>query len=189
VWIHHETGIFTPRQLLSRTALEPSMPAASVRTEIRRLDPNLPVTWILTSEQVLSKSLEARRFNMLLLSGYAIVALALCSVGIHGLLTQVVGQRTHEIGVRMALGAHSTDVVREILRVTAAGVTTGALTGLIASGLMSGLVRHMLFGISPIDPGLYATVVTIVLVVAFAAAYAPARRAVRIDPVIALRTE
>ena len=187
VWIHHEAGIFTPRQLLIRTALDPSALAAAVRAEIRRLDPNLPVTRILTSAQVLSKSLEARRFNMLLLSGYAIVALALCSVGIYGLLTQIVGQRTHEIGVRMALGAHSRDVVRHILRGTAAGVVAGGLIGLLAAVLLSGVVRHMLFGISPTDPGLYATVIAVVLFVALAAAYAPARRATRIDPVIAAR--
>ena len=189
VWIHHEAGIFTPRQLLIRTALDPSALAAGVRAEIRRLDPNLPVTRILTSAQVLSKSLEARRFNMLLLSGYAIVALALCSVGIYGLLTQIVGQRTHEIGVRMALGAHSRDVVRHILRGTAAGVVAGGLIGLLAAVLLSGVVRHMLFGISPTDPGLYATVIAVVLFVALAAAYAPARRATRIDPVIALRAQ
>ena len=189
VWIHHEAGIFAPRQLLIRTALDPSALAAGVRAEIRRLDPNLPVTRILTSTQVLSKSLEARRFNMLLLSGYAIVALALCSVGIYGLLSQIVGQRTHEIGVRMALGAHSRDVVRHILRGTAAGVVAGGLIGLVAAVLLSGVVRHMLFGISPTDPGLYATVIAVVLFVALAAAYAPARRATRIDPVIALRTQ
>jgi len=189
VWIHHEAGVFTPRQLLIRTALDPSALAAAVRAEIRRLDPNLPVARILTSAQVLSKRLEARRFNMLLLSGYAIVALALCSVGIYGLLTQIVGQRTHEIGVRMALGAHSRDVVRHILRGTAAGVVAGGLIGLLAAVLLSGVVRHMLFGISPTDPGLYATVIAVVLFVALVAAYAPARRATRIDPVIALRTQ
>jgi putative ABC transport system permease protein len=189
VWIHHEAGIFTPRQLLIRTSLDPSALAAPVRSVIRQLEPNLPVSRILTSNEVLAKSLEARRFNMLLLTGYALVALALCSVGIYGLLTQIVGQRTHEIGVRMALGAHSTDVVRHVLRDTAIGVAAGSTAGLVAAVLLSDLVRHMLFGISPRDPTLYATVVGMVMLVALAAAYTPARRATRIDPVVALRTQ
>jgi putative ABC transport system permease protein len=136
---------------------------------------------------MLARSLEARRFNMLLLSGYAIVALALCSVGIYGLLTQVVGQRRHEIGVRMALGAQPRDVVRHVLRGTAVGVLAGGLSGLVVALIASRLVRHMLFGVSPTDPTLYAAVMGVVLSVALAAAYAPARQAIRIDPLIALR--
>jgi predicted lysophospholipase L1 biosynthesis ABC-type transport system permease subunit len=189
VWIHYESGIFTPRQLLIRTLLDPSSLAAAVRTEIRQLDPNLPVSGILTSGEVLAKSLGARRFNMLLLTGYACVALALCSVGIYGLLAQIVGRRTHEIGVRMALGAHSTDVVRHVLRDTAIGVAAGSTAGLVAAVLLSDLVRHMLFGISPKDPVVYAIVVGIVMAIALATAYTPARRATRIDPVVALRTQ
>ena len=147
--------------------------AAAVRTEIRQLDPNLPVSGILTSGEVLAKSLGARRFNMLLLTGYACVALALCSVGIYGLLAQIVGRRTHEIGVRMALGAHSTDVVRHVLRDTAIGVAAGSTAGLVAAVLLSYLVRHMLFGISPKDPVVYAIVVEASIVEMFIAAFIP----------------
>jgi predicted permease len=187
VWIDHATGIFTPRRLLVRTAVEPGAVVSPIRAGVREIDRNLPLTHVTTAREMLARSLEARRFNMLLLSGYAIVALALCSVGIYGLLTQVVGQRRHEIGVRMALGAQPRDVVRHVLRGTAVGVLAGGLSGLVVALIASRLVRHMLFGVSPTDPTLYAAVMGVVLSVALAAAYAPARQAIRIDPLIALR--
>jgi putative ABC transport system permease protein len=102
-------------------------------------------------------------------------------------MAYAVSQRAHEIGVRMALGAQPRDVVRHVLRGTAVGVLAGGLSGLVVALIASRLVRHMLFGVSPTDPTLYAAVMGVVLSVALAAAYAPARQAIRIDPLIALR--
>ena len=126
---------------------------------------------------------------MLLLATYGLVGLLLCAVGVYGLLAQAVGQRTREIGVRMALGARPADVVRHVVLGVSTGVVTGCIAGAVAAGAVSGFVRHMLFQVSPTEPAVYAAVIVLVLGVALLAAYIPARRATRIDPLEALRAD
>jgi ABC-type antimicrobial peptide transport system permease subunit len=165
----------------------PAPLADAIRATIREIDPNLPVSRIETMAAVRGKTLAERRFNMLLLLTYGLVGLALCAVGVYGLLSQAVGQRTREIGVRMALGARPGDVVRHVLLGAAASVVVGCVIGATAAVLLSRFVRHMLFEVSPTEPAVYAAVLGLVLVVALLAAYLPARRATRIDPLEALR--
>jgi ABC-type antimicrobial peptide transport system permease subunit len=180
--------MYPPTQLVVRTGVPPGPLADPVRAAIRDLDPNLPADHIETMAGVKARGLAERRFNMLLLLTYGLVGLALCAVGVYGLLAQAVGQRTREIGVRMALGARPGDVVRHVVRGTAMSVVIGGVAGLGAAFILSRLVRHMLFQVSPTEPAIYAGVLVVVFAVALLAAYLPARRATRIDPVVALRS-
>jgi putative ABC transport system permease protein len=126
---------------------------------------------------------------MQLLAEFAVVALLLCSLGIYGLLSQIIGHRTREIGVRLALGARPADVVRHVVGGTAAAVAAGAFAGTGAALLLSRLVRRMLFSVSPTEPLVYAAIVCVMMTVALVAAWMPARRAAKLDPLTALRHE
>jgi ABC-type antimicrobial peptide transport system permease subunit len=142
-----------------------------------------------TMESAISDSLAQRRFAMVLLAAFAALALLLASVGIYGVIAYIVGQRTQEIGIRMALGAHRLDVLRlmlwEGMRLALIGVAIGIAAGLALTRLMA----KMLYGISATDPLTFSGVVMILLLVAVAACYLPARRAARINPMQALRSE
>jgi ABC-type antimicrobial peptide transport system permease subunit len=140
-------------------------------------------------EEVVSSSFAARRLSMLLLSVFAGLALMLACVGIYGVISYLVGQRTHEIGVRMALGAERSDVLRLVIgqgaRMALAGVAIGTLAALGLTRLMA----NQLFGVSAHDPLTFAGVAVLLIGVAVGACYIPARRAMRVDPIIALRYE
>jgi len=142
-----------------------------------------------TMDGVINDSLAARRFSMLLLAVFAAIALLLSSIGIFGVISYVVSQRTHEIGVRMALGAQRMDVLRLMvgggMRLTLIGVGIGVVVALLATQLM----RDMLFGVSATDPMTFAGVAVVLSCVALLACYLPARRAMRVDPMVALRYE
>jgi putative ABC transport system permease protein len=187
MWLPNAGPMYPPKQLVIRTAVPPGPLAGVVRAAVREIDPNLPVSRIETMQGIKAKALAERRFNMLLLLTYGLVGLALCAVGIYGLLAQAVGQRTREIGVRMALGARPFDVVRHVLSGATVSVVVGCLAGALAAALLSRFVSHLLFQVSPTQPFIYAGVVGCVLLVALLAAYLPARRATRIDPLEALR--
>ncbi len=189
VWLPSSGPMYPPRQLVVRTSGDPAALTGAVRSAIRELDPKLPVSRVETMAGVRSRTLAGRRFNMLLLATYGLVGLLLCAVGVYGLLAQAVGQRTREIGVRMALGARPADVVRHVVLGVSTGVVTGCIAGAVAAGAVSGFVRHMLFQVSPTEPAVYAAVIVLVLGVALLAAYIPARRATRIDPLEALRAD
>jgi putative ABC transport system permease protein len=163
--------------------------APAVRHAIWSVDRGVPVFDIRTLEHVVARSLTTRKFAVALLSAFAVLALALAVVGLYGVLSYAVAQRTSELGVRFALGATPGGVVRLVLgdglRLTTTGVVIGALLGAAAARAMS----RLLFGIQSFDPAAFAIAVAILIVVALIACYIPARRASRVDPMVALRNE
>jgi predicted permease len=166
----------------------------AVRHIVSSLDANQPVTAVITMRQMVSDSLAQRRLNMLLLAVFAGVAVLLAAIGIYGLMAYAVAQRTHEIGVRMALGAEPGDVLRMIV-VEAMGLTgIGLLIGLVTSVLLTHYLQNELFGVQlyrirALDPVTFIGVPVLIAVIAAAASYFPARRATAVDPLVALRYE
>jgi predicted permease len=189
VWLPPDLGVFPPSHLVLRALVPPATLAAAVRAAVHEVDSTLPVANVRTVSDVISATLAARRFDLLLLGSFAVTALVLCGVGIYGLLAELVGRRTREIGVRLALGAPPSQVVRLVVGGMARAVVAGAAAGLAAAWAAAGLIRHMLFEVSPTAPGLYLAVACVVAVAAALAAFVPARRALGVDPVIALRAE
>jgi predicted permease len=179
------------RSLSLSVAVRTSLPATSleplIRREIQAVDPDLPVFNVRTMNEVIDGSLASRRFSAELVGVFAVVALLLASVGIYGLLAYMVGQRSHEIGVRMALGALPSSIGKMIVSrgVGLAGIGVGV--GLILSGIMAPLISSLLYGVRPIDPEVFIAVPLILMVVVLLASYIPARRAARVSPIIALR--
>ena len=172
----------TVRTSLSATRLEPE-----IRREIQAVDPDLPVFNVRTMNDVIDGSLASRRFSAELVGVFALVALLLASVGIYGLLAYMVGQRSHEIGVRMALGAMPSTIAKMIVTrgVGLAGIGVGI--GLILSCYMAPLISSLLYGVTPIDPEVFIAVPLILMIVVLLASYIPARRAARVNPIVALR--
>jgi putative ABC transport system permease protein len=172
----------TVRTSLSATSLEPQ-----IRRELQALDPGLPVFNVRTMNEVIDRSLASRRFSAGLVGGFAVVALLLASVGIYGLLAYMVGQRSHEIGVRMALGATPSAIGKMIVSRGAGLAGIGVVIGLLVSGIIAPMISTLLYGVRPIDPVVFLAVPLILMVVALLASYIPARRAANVDPIVALR--
>jgi len=172
-----------------RTKGDPAAVMGSVRHAVEQVDPREVVYNVRTMDEVISSSFAARRLSMLLLSVFAGLALMLACVGIYGVISYLVGQRTREIGVRMALGAEPNDVLRLVIghgtRMALIGVAIGMVAGLGLTRLMA----NQLFGVGAHDPLTFAGVAGLLIVVAVGACYIPARRAMRVDPIIALRYE
>lgn len=163
------------------------MPAA--RAELASLDRELPMADIHTMEELIGHSIAERRFTMLVLASFAFVAVVLAAVGVYGVLAYVVSQRTQEIGVRLAIGAAPGDVVRLFVREGATLALVGLLAGLAAALAAARALTVLLFGVTTTDPMTFASVGIVLALVALAASYVPARRAARVDPMAALRTE
>jgi predicted permease len=172
-----------------RTTTDPLGMAASVTREARALDPNLPLYDVKTMRQWLSDSLARRRFAMLMLGLFAMVAALLAGVGIYGVMSYSVAQRTREIGIRVALGAQTRDVLRLIVRqgMSLAGIGVGL--GLLAAIAATRLMVSLLFGVRATDPLTFAVIALLLALVALVACWIPARRATKVDPMIALRCE
>jgi len=177
------------RDWILRTTGDPTRVASSVTGAIWGVDRNLPVTRIRTMEEVRSISLASERMNLLLFGLFAVLALALATIGIYGVLAYSVAQRTREIGIRLALGAHHNDVLRLVvgqgMRLAALGILLGLSGALTLTRLMAG----MIYGVSTTDPVTFLSVAILLGLVAAAACYIPARRAMRVDPMVALRYE
>jgi len=174
-----------PRQLVIKTDVEPSSLAAAVRDAVWGVDKEQPVSDVRTMEEVLSESIARQRFSTMLLGVFA--ALALAAVGIYGVMSYAVAQRTHEIGIRMALGAPAGSVLRLVVGQGLKLVSAGVLLGLLCSLLLTRLMSSLLFGVSPTDPLTLTTISLVLVAVALLASYIPARRAAKVDPLIALR--
>jgi putative ABC transport system permease protein len=175
--------------LLLRSAVEPASLAPGLRSAVHEVDPALPVYDVMTMEERLSNSVAARRFNLLLLGGFAALALLLACVGVYGVISYVVTGRTHEIGIRMALGAQSADIVRLFIKQGMALVTLGVGIGLVGAYALTRVMSSLLFGVLANDARTFAGVTLLLSLVALLACYLPARRAARIDPLGALRHE
>ncbi|HEV2689638.1 MAG TPA: ABC transporter permease, partial [Bryobacteraceae bacterium] len=172
-----------------RTAGDPTSIMNQVREAVARLEPRDVIYSVQTLDEVISGSLAPRRLSMLLLGIFAALALALSCVGIYGVISYVVGQRTHEIGVRMALGAQRGDVMRLVLGEGSRMALVGVAAGVAAALGLTRLMANQLFGVTPQDPLTFTAVAVVWSAVALLACYLPARRAVRVDPMAALRHE
>src|SRR6476659_3853386 len=181
------------RSLSKSVTVRTSLSAASVEPQIRRelqaVDPNLPVFNVRTMNEVIDGSLASRRFSAELVGVFAVVALLLASVGVYGLLAYMVGQRSHEIGVRMALGAMPSTIGKMIVSRGAGLAGIGVGIGLILSRMMAPLISSLLYGVKPLDPEVFIAVPVILMVVVLLASYIPARRAARVNPIVAWRRE
>jgi putative ABC transport system permease protein len=163
--------------------------AAAIRKQSQAIEPNEPVSQVVTMNEHLSDSVAQRRFQMLLLGVFAAVALVIASVGIYGVISYAAGQRTQEIGVRMALGAQSGDVLRMVIWRGMSLALVGVALGLAAALALTRIIRSLLFEVSATDPATFALIALLMVSVAFIASYIPARRATKVDPLIALRSE
>jgi putative ABC transport system permease protein len=181
----------TPRTqtLLMRTAVEPTAVIQSVRRELQALDPQLPAFNVTTLEAELQSTLNQPRFQAVLLAVFAGLALLLATIGIYGVTATAVSQRTQEVGIRMAMGAARSDVLRMMLLQHLRPALIGLLGGMLGALALSRFLRSLLFGVSATDPFTFAIGAAILLTVAAAACFAPARRATRVDPMMALRNE
>jgi putative ABC transport system permease protein len=189
VFIPHAQNAYLPMNVVVRTAADPAQLVSAVRQVARGLDPAQPVSQVNTMERLIQRSIAPDRFALALLGLLAMLALLLANVGIYGVLSYTVAARTHEIGVRMALGATSRDVLRLALgqgiRLTLMGIAIGFLSAYAITRLM----QPLLFGVSPTDPMTFIGGALLLVLVAWFACYLPARRATKVDPLVALRSE
>jgi putative ABC transport system permease protein len=189
IYYPHAQRPFTGMTLAIRTKSDPMAMVGAVRGVVRSIDRDQPVYLIRTMDGLVSNALAPARFTLLLLTIFAIVAAALATVGVYGVMSQAVAQRTHEIGVRLALGAQRRDVLRLVIKQGMALALPGVAIGLLASFTLTGLIRGLLFGITATDPLTFATIALLLLLIALLACFIPALRATKVDPVIALRFE
>jgi len=181
-------GGWTP-YFIVRTASEPLSIAAGVTEVVHRFDPNLPVTSVMTLDNLISDSVSPRRFSSVLVAIFAGLALLLAAIGIYGVMSYTVSQRTQEIGVRMALGAQLASVRRMILGQTLKLTLIGVAIGLAGAFVVARFLTSLLFGVDVYDPATFLAVVALLTAVTLAASYIPAHRATRVDPIVALRYE
>ena len=156
---------------------------------IHKVDPALPVANVMTMDELLSGTVSPQRFSAALISILAGLALLLAAVGIYGVMSYMVGKRTHEIGIRMALGAQPGNVLRMVIREGMLLASAGIVAGIGGALGLTRLMASLLYGLSATDPATFAAVALLLALVALAACYIPARRAMKVDPMVALRYE
>ncbi|HET6851459.1 MAG TPA: FtsX-like permease family protein, partial [Pyrinomonadaceae bacterium] len=175
--------------ILVRTTTDPLSLVGPVRQAVLSIDPNQPISNVSTLERLVDDSIAQRRLNMLLMGLFGGLAMLLSAVGIYGLLSHAVTQRTQELGIRMALGAQVGDVLKLVLRQGMMLALAGEAIGLIGAFALTRLIRGLLFGVTPNDATTFIAVAGVLTIVALLACYLPARRATKVDPLIALRYE
>jgi putative ABC transport system permease protein len=175
--------------LVARTSRPPLSLASSVEREVHRLDPDQAVASVRSMDEVVDEAFAGARFNTVLLGVFAVIAFTLAAVGIYGVVAYDVTQRTHELGIRLALGAQPGDVLRLVVGQGAALAAIGIGLGLAAASALTRLMSTMLFGVQPTDLYTFAAISVLLGAVALAASYLPSRRAMALDPVTALRHE
>jgi putative ABC transport system permease protein len=175
--------------LVIRTALEPHVLAGAVEAQVLAIDPDQPIYMLRTMDELMSNSVARRRLSMWLLSAFGGIAILLAAAGIYGVISYSVSQRTRELGIRMALGAGRLQVLRMVLQHSLGLVLAGVTVGVAGSLLLTRLMSGMLFRTAPADPFTFTAVVLVLVLVGLIAGYLPARRAISIEPVEALRQE
>jgi putative ABC transport system permease protein len=180
-------GIFAT--VVVRTAVEPMSLAEPVRQAVWKVDSDQPMWKVRTVESLIDRSVADKRFLMALMGVFAALALALTIIGLYGVMSYAVSQRTQEIGIRMALGAGARNIHRMVLRQGMTLVLIGVAIGLAASWLLTRLIAKLLFGVSPTDPLTFGSIPLALALVALLACWIPARRATKVDPIVALRYE
>ena len=175
--------------LVVRSSVEPSSLSGSVRQVVNEVDKSVPVSDVKTMDHIVSESITQPRFNLFLLALFSTVAMLLSAAGIYGVTAYTVTQRTHELGIRIALGAQVSDVLKMILGQGMAVIGVGLVIGLASAFALMRLLRSLLFGVGENDPLTFAAITLVLLLVALAACYIPARRATKVDPLEALRYE
>jgi putative ABC transport system permease protein len=180
---------FSGMTLIVRTEGDPTAMNASIRSQVLSIDKDQPVSRIRTLEQIVYESVAKQRFSMLLLGVFGVVALILAAVGLYGVMSYAVTQRTHEIGIRMALGAQQKDVIRLVVGQGMVLALIGVVIGLVAAFALTRVMATLLFNVSATDPLTFLAIPALLTMVALAASLVPARRAMRVDPMIALRYE
>jgi putative ABC transport system permease protein len=186
---YRQAGFFDSRDLVVKTDVDPASMAATVRKAVWEIDKDQPVSNIQTMDEILADSIARQRFSMLLLAIFAAVALVLAGVGIYGVMSYSVAQRTHEIGIRMALGAQTGAVLKLAVGYGMKLVIAGIAIGLIAAFALTRVMSTLLFGVTATDPTTFTLISLLLIAVAVLASYVPARRATRVNPIIALRYE
>ena len=175
--------------LAVRSSLPTDRMVAAIREQVRALDRDQPVTGIATMDERVSRTLSEPRFNTLLLGLFAGVAMLLAALGIYGVMSYVVTQRRPEFAIRMALGAHGSDVLRLVIGQGMKLTLIGVGTGLLGAFALTRLMQQLLFGVSAADPLTFAVIALLLALVALVACWLPARRATKVDPLVALRYE
>jgi putative ABC transport system permease protein len=175
--------------ILLRGQLDTAAIPVQLREQVQSVDPGLPVFGAKTLDDLLSASLAERRFSMEVVGLFALTALLLAGMGIYGVISYIVSERTREIGIRLALGAQSRNILRMVVRQGLGLALAGAAVGLVGALIVSHLMAGLLYGVRPTDPFTFAGVALLLIAVALLACYIPARRAIRVDPLVALRYE
>ena len=182
-------GWFNGLMFAVQTTTPPEALIPAIREQVRLLDPDVPITSVYTMDDLMSRSLSGPRFSLWLLAAFAVLGLLLAAIGIYGVMVTAVAQRTHEIGLRMALGAQRRDVLLLVIRQGMFPVLIGVVAGLGAAVALTRLMSTLLFEVSATDPLTLAVITALLTIVALLACYIPARRATKVDPLVALRYE
>jgi putative ABC transport system permease protein len=184
-----ERSIFPDTSLLVATSADVNGTVSAIKGQVWSLDPKLPVKEIATIEQRVAETLARPRFNVVLLTIFAAMGLLLAAIGIYGVISYSVGLRTREIGVRMALGAVPADIRRAVLGEALILAAIGTILGLSGAAALARVMKTLLYEVSATDPWTLISVALVLAVSAVIAAWLPARRAMRVDPMVALRAE
>jgi len=188
-YIPHDQWTGSSMRLVIRASVDPVSLAGAVRNAIRAVDADTPVYQIATMRQLISTSVAQRRFTLVLLGAFAAIALLMSAIGIYGVMSYTVSQRTQEIGIRVALGAQTGDVLKLVIKQGMSQVIAGALIGLTGASAATRLMEGLLFGVKATDPLTFSMLPLLLISVALLACYIPARRAAKVDPLVALRRE